>query len=79
MTGKNSVVTGKNSVVTGKNSVVTGKNSVVTGKITEPPVIMTGMRFKFISKPGRSRLSFSCSTLGFLICQAANVYGITIT
>ena len=31
---------------------VTGKNSIVTGKIIEPPVIMTGMRFKFISKPG---------------------------
>ena len=30
---------------------MTGKNSVMTGKIIEPPVIMTGMRFKFISKP----------------------------
>ena len=36
---------------------MTGKNSAVTGKFIEQSVIMTGIRFKFISKPDEMHIS----------------------
>jgi hypothetical protein len=31
---------------------MTGINSAMTGKFSYPPVIMTGITFRFISRPG---------------------------
>ena len=52
---------------------MTGKNSVVTDKVIEPPVIMTGMRFKFISKPAHNsseKIVLHCQSQGKILGSA---------
>jgi hypothetical protein len=39
---------------------MTGVNSAVTDKFSDPPVIMTGIASRFISRPGYNDLRYVC-------------------
>ena len=48
---------------------MTGINSAVTGKFTDPPVIMTGITSRFISRPGKANVLVFCPSLAHFLVE----------